>query len=147
MFLARPQRFGKTLLLSTVEALFQGRRDLFADTWIGQEDRWDWEGSHRSRAAPGSGGLCGVHDRKSLQTKLMQCVRTQARRHRLAPLPVVTDASPAAWLEEPVYGLWEAAGRKVVVLVDEYDTPSQRAWPAPKRCRIFWMPGAPSTGP
>ncbi len=43
MFLARPRRFGKTLLLSTVEALFQGRRDLFADTWIGQEGRWDWK--------------------------------------------------------------------------------------------------------
>ena len=97
LFLSRPRRFGKTLLLSTVEALFQGRRDLFRDTWIGQEDRWDWE----NRTHPG--------------------IRAQARRHRLPPPPVTNDA-PDAWLEETIYGLWETAGRKVVVLVDEYDT-------------------------
>ena len=122
MFLARPRRFGKTLLLSTVEALFQGRRVLFADTWIGQEDRWDWEGHTCPVLRLDLGGLRGVHDRKSLQTELTQCVRTQARRHRLAPLPVVADASPAAWLEELVYGLWETTSHQVVVLVDEYDT-------------------------
>lgn len=31
-FLARPRRFGKSLLVSTLEALFQGERALFADT-------------------------------------------------------------------------------------------------------------------
>lgn len=43
IFLSRPRRFGKTLLVSTLEALFQGQRDLFRGTWIGQEGHWDWE--------------------------------------------------------------------------------------------------------
>ena len=29
IFLSRPRRFGKSLLLSTLEAYFEGRRDLF----------------------------------------------------------------------------------------------------------------------
>lgn len=40
-FLARPRRFGKSLLVSTLEALFQGERALFADTWI-HDQAWDW---------------------------------------------------------------------------------------------------------
>jgi len=38
-FLSRPRRFGKSVLLSTLEALFQGRRELFEGLTIG--DRWD----------------------------------------------------------------------------------------------------------
>ena len=39
-FLSRPRRFGKSLLLSTMEELFLGNKDLFEDTWIA--DKWDW---------------------------------------------------------------------------------------------------------
>lgn len=33
-FLSRPRRFGKSLLISTLASLFQGKRELFATTWI-----------------------------------------------------------------------------------------------------------------
>ncbi len=33
-FLSRPRRFGKSLLLSTMEEIFKGSKDLFEDTWI-----------------------------------------------------------------------------------------------------------------
>ncbi|MEM7589609.1 MAG: AAA family ATPase, partial [Myxococcota bacterium] len=36
-FLARPRRFGKSLLLSTLAALFEGKRELFEGLWIEQE--------------------------------------------------------------------------------------------------------------
>ena len=39
-FLSRPRRFGKSLLVSTMEELFSGNKDLFMDTWIA--DKWDW---------------------------------------------------------------------------------------------------------
>ena len=41
VFLARPRRFGQSLLASTREALFQGDRALCAGTWI-QASAWDW---------------------------------------------------------------------------------------------------------
>ncbi len=40
-FLSRPRRFGKSLLISTLEALFSGSVELFRELWI--ETRWDWD--------------------------------------------------------------------------------------------------------
>ena len=39
-FIARPRRFGKSLAVSTLKALFEGRRDLFRGLAI--EPKWDW---------------------------------------------------------------------------------------------------------
>jgi len=40
-FLSRPRRFGKSLLIDTLDCLFQGRKDLFEGLYI--FDKWDWE--------------------------------------------------------------------------------------------------------
>jgi hypothetical protein len=45
LFLARPRRFGKSLLCSTMRCLYEGRRELFSGLAI--EPLWDW-----SRANP-----------------------------------------------------------------------------------------------
>ena len=37
-FLSRPRRFGKSLLLSILEAIFRGRRELFAGLWLDESD-------------------------------------------------------------------------------------------------------------
>ncbi|MDR2707091.1 MAG: AAA family ATPase, partial [Planctomycetaceae bacterium] len=39
-FLSRPRRFGKSLTLSTLDALFKGRKELFEGLYI--YDQWDW---------------------------------------------------------------------------------------------------------
>ena len=41
-FLARPRRFGKSLMISTLKAMFQGRRDLFEGLAIMETD-WNWK--------------------------------------------------------------------------------------------------------
>lgn len=33
-FLSRPRRFGKSLLVSTLKAIYDGRKDLFAEFWL-----------------------------------------------------------------------------------------------------------------
>ena len=41
-FLARPRRFGKSLLLATLDELFRGSRELFHGLWIDSSDYvWD----------------------------------------------------------------------------------------------------------
>jgi len=40
-FLSRPRRFGKSLLLSTINEIFSGRKELFKGLWI--EENWNWE--------------------------------------------------------------------------------------------------------
>jgi len=37
-FLSRPRRFGKSLLVSTLEAALQGKKELFEDLWIAHSD-------------------------------------------------------------------------------------------------------------
>ena len=41
LFLSRPRRFGKSLLVSTLKALFEGKKDLFKGLYI--YDKWDWK--------------------------------------------------------------------------------------------------------
>ena len=41
-FLSRPRRFGKSLLLSTLEAYFQGKKELFKGLAIEQLEK-DWK--------------------------------------------------------------------------------------------------------
>ena len=41
VFLSRPRRFGKSLLISVLKYLFEGRKELFAGLWI--EDKIEWK--------------------------------------------------------------------------------------------------------
>ena len=41
LFLSRPRRFGKSLLVSTLKSLYEGKKDLFKGLYI--EDKWDWK--------------------------------------------------------------------------------------------------------
>lgn len=42
-FLSRPRRFGKSLLVSTLKCLFQGRKELFEGLWIAEHGDWEWQ--------------------------------------------------------------------------------------------------------
>ena len=42
-FVSRPRRFGKSLMISTLKYLFQGRRDLFKGTYIDTQTDYDWK--------------------------------------------------------------------------------------------------------
>lgn len=48
-FLSRPRRFGKSLLVSTLKCLFQGRKELFEGLWrqYGKHDRYDYNNINR----------------------------------------------------------------------------------------------------
>ena len=41
LFLSRPRRFGKSLLVATMAELFRNRKELFEGLWI--YDHWDWD--------------------------------------------------------------------------------------------------------
>lgn len=41
-FLSRPRRFGKSLMLSTMEAYFEGKKELFKELWLGEAEGVDW---------------------------------------------------------------------------------------------------------
>ena len=42
---ARPRRFRKSVLVSTLEEIFKGNRELFQDLWLDQAE-YDWQAHH-----------------------------------------------------------------------------------------------------
>ena len=126
-FLSRPRRFGKSLLLDTVKELFEGAEPLFRGLAI--HDGWDWSAPHPVvRLSFGSGhfGEPGLLARE-----------TAARLDGLEREFGVAgrDDSAPARFRHLLQTLHERAGRRVVVLVDEYDKPILDALDAPDVAR------------
>jgi len=113
-FLSRPRRFGKSLLVTTLKAIFEGRRDLFEGLAIAGLD-YDWA-PHPVLHLDFSAERTTTGE--SLEVFLASCVREFAARH---------DVSPGAtgytgMLRETLAALG-ASGEKTAVLIDEYDKP------------------------
>lgn len=117
VFLARPRRFGKTLLLSTLEALFQGRRELFVGTWIGREGHWDWQRNLHPVLCLDM-DLRGYDDAARLERDLSHMLVELGSDHGVE---ISAAVSPEFQLRDLLRKMARQAGRKVVVLVDEYD--------------------------
>jgi hypothetical protein len=112
-FLSRPRRFGKSLLLSTLKFLYQGRKDLFKGLWI--EDKWDWEIVYPLIRID----LSEVNTRKgTLENGLMIQVREHAQFYGLE-----LKGTDAASCFRELIQLLGAGEQKCVVLIDEYDKP------------------------
>lgn len=111
-FLSRPRRFGKSLLISTLKALFSGKKDLFEGLWIGSSD-YHWQEYpiiHIDFAA--------ISDRTphSLQEGLNNHLDEIAQSHGIA---TQKETLPEEKLGALIEGL--AGHNKVVVLIDEYN--------------------------
>lgn len=42
-FISRPRRFGKSLTVSILRCLFQGKEELFKGLWIAEHGQWEWK--------------------------------------------------------------------------------------------------------
>lgn len=119
LLLARPRRFGKTLLISTLQALFQGQRTLFEGTWLGQRGHWDWP-QRQYPVLRLDMDLRDAHSRPDLESHLVSRLTRLARQ---TDVTVDITQRPAPLLEELIEALYRKHRRPLVVLVDEYDTP------------------------
>ena len=112
-FLSRPRRFGKSLMLSTLEAYFEGRRELFDGLWLGQTDGVDWTPHPVLRLNFISSKIKdedveALIDRHLLKWEAMYNV-------------TVASASLGQRFFNVVERAYETTGQKVVILIDEYD--------------------------
>jgi hypothetical protein len=114
-FLSRPRRFGKSMLISTLDALFSGKRNLFDGLYIA--DKWDWmqcnpviriDWTQINHATP-----------DKLDESLVGYLKEVADRYELT----LTGSTPPDCFRELIYTLHEKTGRQAVVLIDEYDKP------------------------
>lgn len=110
--LSRPRRFGKSLLVSTLKALFECRKSLFEGLWI--YDKWDWTRQHPVIHI----SLDATSYRQDgLEAALSGLVARQAMLHGVN----LGQKSSGALLEELIFQLYRKTGQRVVVLIDEYD--------------------------
>ena len=111
-FLSRPRRFGKSLLVDTVEELFNGSRELFEGLWIA--DQWDWSKTnpviHLSFADIGVRTL-------GLEAALFRGLAENADRLGVS----LTNTSYDQQFKELIEKV--APQGQVVILIDEYDKP------------------------
>ncbi len=114
-FLGRPRRFGKSLFLSTLKCFFQGKRELFKGLYIDSID-WDWA------TYP-----VLYLDLNTANYKLDDALETLIERHlrrwekAYGIKPELSDHSGR--FQDVIEAAYEQTGKKVVILVDEYDKP------------------------
>lgn len=114
-FLSRPRRFGKSLLLSTLEAYYQGRRDLFKGLALDSLTQ-DWEPHpilHLDLNAR------EYRDRSSIVAHLNLHLEVWENRYECAK----PDRSPEERFGNIIKCAYKKTGKKVVILIDEYDKP------------------------
>ena len=114
-FLGRPRRFGKSLFLSTLKAYFLGKKELFEGLAIAElEKEWtEYPVFYIDFNVGMYTNVQSLHD--SLHTKLARLEDLWGKN------PEERDA--ASRFEGLIRRAYEQTGRKVVVLVDEYDKP------------------------
>ena len=116
-FIARPRRFGKSLAVSTLKALFEGRHDLFAGLAI--EPKWDWSkkwpvlhldmGSAQTDAVP------------ELKRKWRAILANECDRNGIV---FRDDENPSTAFENVIRDLAaKSPDGRMVLLIDEYDKP------------------------
>jgi len=122
-FLARPRRFGKSLLLSTLKAYFEGRKDLFQGLKIMDlEQAWT--------KYPVISFDFNVGDKKAptgLRDYLLSELTTIEKGYGIQPVLTPDSLKPTldvgVRFNHLIGELHEKTGQKVVVLIDEYDKP------------------------
>ena len=114
-FLSRPRRFGKSLLISTLEELFKGNKKLFKDLYI--YDKWDWENKHPVLKIDFSNR--SYRTNKNLEKSLNYFLDKSAKEHGISLIAELTSDK----FEELIEKIHEKYDKKLVVLVDEYDKP------------------------
>ena len=122
-FLSRPRRFGKSLFLDTLKELFEGSEPLFAGLHI--HDRWDWSVRHPVVRLDFGAGHFGEPGYVHASTMAQLAAAAED-----AGVPVRYDTAPERF-RDLLRTLHARTGRRVVVLVDEYDKPILDALEAP----------------
>ena len=118
-FISRPRRFGKSLMLSTLKCLFEGRRDLFKGLKI-EKKRWDWKKTHPVVTLNMADVVAPTVDK--LRENLLELVKGLITSFGLDGVRTVSE--PGMSLGNFFKALAAKKG-PFVVLVDEYDVPLQ----------------------
>ncbi|HMP31758.1 MAG TPA: AAA family ATPase, partial [Saprospiraceae bacterium] len=112
-FLSRPRRFGKSLFISTLESIFQGKKELFEGLYI--HDQWSFEEYPIIRIAFNT--LSYENDK--LEEALSNSLKKIAKTYQIA----IDEGSVKEQFQSLIDQLFLLYNKGVVILIDEYDKP------------------------
>jgi Holliday junction resolvase-like predicted endonuclease len=115
-FLARPRRFGKSLLISTLKEILEGNKELFEGLWIAKSD-YQWK-PHGVIALNIS--RLGIKNETTLKHGLVYELQEIATAYEI-PAHIINYDEPELILSSLVKALHKRFGR-VAILIDEYDS-------------------------
>lgn len=114
-FFSRPRQFGKSLLVSTLEAYFKGKKELFKGLAMNRSEK-EWDTYPVLHIDFSKTKYTTPHDlEEQLNLMLLQWERLYGK--------VVEEESFAARFAGVIKRAYEQTGIQVVVLIDEYDAP------------------------
>ena len=116
-FLSRPRRFGKSLLISTLEAFFRGQKKLFKGLYI-YDREWDWAEYPVFHLALNGQNYDSVKD---LDDTLNYYMSEWEKTYNIPFNPTISSVSVR--FANCIRRASEIMGRQVVILIDEYDQP------------------------
>ena len=131
-YLSRPRRFGKSVLVDTLEAYFMGKKELFEGLKIMQMET-EWVKRPVIRLDMSRAGA----EPETLRSYLNNIFRQYEGEYSLAPDP--TD-SLADRFDAIIVGAYKQTGQQVAILIDEYDSPLQHSWKTPlyEKCTAIY---------
>ncbi len=131
-YLSRPRRFGKSVLVDTLEAYFMGKKELFEGLKIMQMET-EWVKRPVIRLDMSRAGA----EPETLRSYLNNIFRQYEGEYSLAPDP--TD-SLADRFDAIIMGAYKQTGQQVAILIDEYDSPLQHSWKTPlyEKCTAIY---------
>jgi hypothetical protein len=115
VFLSRPRRFGKSLLVDTLECYFNAQKELFAGLAMEQLET-EWIKYPVLRFS--FGNIKGIK-MSELQRTIEQQLEDYERLYGKEP----NDTTPATRFNGIIKRAYNQTGQKVVILIDEYDAP------------------------
>ena len=126
-YLSRPRRFGKSLLVDTLQMYLEGRKKLFEGLKIMQLEK-DWKKRPVIRLDMSRGGANAETLRSYLSMRFNDYEEMYA-----------INIDPTAQLADRFHAIIKAAykqtGLQVAILIDEYDSPLQHSWKTPEHDR------------
>ena len=114
-FLGRPRRFGKSLFLSTLKCFFEGKRELFKGLYIDTID-WDWKPYPVLHLDLNNQQY---KEENNLDILIENFLSIKEKEYGISP----TQQDHSVRFSNLIKGMYEATGKRVVILVDEYDKP------------------------
>ena len=131
-YLSRPRRFGKSVLVDTLEAYFLGKKELFEGLKIMSLET-EWVKRPVIRLDMSQAGA----EPESLKGYLNY---TFQEYESLYGIEARNNFPLATRLIEIIKTAYNKTGQQVVILIDEYDSPLQHSWKTPqhKACRDIY---------